>query len=313
MKTLLVTGAAGFIGSHLCAKLLEMGHRVIGVDDMSNGSMKNIQALSENENFIFRFVNVSVLEYYADFLDSFKIDAVFHLAANSDISVNDPTTEFRHTFISTYNVLEYCRDKGIKELIFSSSGSVYGETVGQISELYGPLLPISHYAAAKLSSEAFISAYSHMYGIKSWILRFPNVVGGHATHGAIYDFVRMLLKNPDILEVLGDGKQTKPYLYIDDLINAVMFLWENTAETVNLYNIAGTGETTVKEIAEAVVEAGWINAEIKYTGGDRGWKGDVPKYSCDAGKLKKLGWKNEYDSLSAVKKAIKDIIHETEI
>jgi UDP-glucose 4-epimerase len=313
MKTLLVTGAAGFIGSHLCEKLLNMGHRVIGVDDMSNGSMKNVQAFSENENFIFHFMNVSVLEYYVDFLDSFKIDAVFHLAANSDISVCDPTTEFRHTFMSTYSILEYCRDKGIKEFIFSSSGSVYGETTGMISELYGPLVPISHYAAAKLSSEAFISAYSHMYGIKSWILRFPNVVGGHATHGAIYDFVRMLRKNPDVLEVLGDGSQRKPYLYVKDLVSAIMFLWEKTGETVNLFNIAGTGETTVKEIANEVVEAMGTNATIIYTGGDRGWLGDVPKYSCDAGKLKKLGWKNEYDSLSSVKKAIKDIIHETEI
>lgn len=311
MKRILVTGAAGFIGTHLCEKLLEEGHLVFGIDNLSMG-YKYLKHLEEKKNFTFRYMNVSALEYYLGVLDGYRIDTVFHLAANSDISVSDPRIEFYNTFNTTYNILEYCRTREIKEIVFTSSGSVYGETTGQIPESYGPLLPISHYAAAKLSSEAFISSYAHMYDMKAWILRFPNVVGGHATHGAIFDFVNRIRKNPDILEVLGDGRQSKPYLYIDDLIDAVLFLWENTYGNVNLYNIAGIGETTVREIAESVVKQMRTHTKIIYMGGDRGWKGDVPTYRCDNRKLLDMGWRPEHDSLGSVKKAIKDIIYETE-
>jgi len=312
MKTILVTGAAGFIGSHLCAKLLEDGFQVIGVDNLFLGDLKNIEPLRKYEFFHWRFMNVYCLDYYFDFLDKYNIDTVFHLAANSDISLSNAEIEHKNTFLTTYNILEYCRKKGIKEILFSSSGAVYGETTGYIPETYGPLLPISHYAATKLASEAYICAYASMYDIKSWILRFPNVVGGHATHGAIFDFINRIRENPKVLDVLGDGTQKKPYLYIKDLIGAIDFIWKNASENVNLYNIAGMGETTVAEIAESVIKEMKTDTIINYKGGDRGWKGDVPQYRCDTKKLFDLGWKPQYDSFNSVINAIKDIINETE-
>jgi UDP-glucose 4-epimerase len=190
---------------------------------------------------------------------------------------------------------------------------VYGEPLvnDAIPETFGPCLPISHYAAAKLASEAFISSYSSMHDIKAWICRFPNVIGEHATHGAILDFINKIRKNPDVLEVLGDGSQTKPYLYVKDLVDAVLFIWKNADDVINLYNIAGIGLTSVKEIAEMVITQMGTNTKIQYTGGDRGWKGDSPYYYPDISKLDKLGWMPTFDSSSSVELSIKNILDET--
>lgn len=303
MNKILVCGAAGFIGSHLCEKLLSE-YKVVGIDNFSLGRKENINHLRSNKNFTFHQVDILSKEFENIFrIHSF--DAIFHLAANSDIQSSDAKKDFQNTLSTTLVVLEKCRVRGIKQIIFTSSGSVYGETKKIVKEDFGGQ-PISFYAAAKLSSEAFISVYSSMYDIQSWICRFPNVVGEHATHGAIFDFINQKSK---ILKVLGDGTQTKPYMYVKDLIDAMLFIWKNAKEQVNVYNIAGIGETSVKEIAEMVLKQ-TEGKEIVYSGGDRGWPGDVPKYKCDTSKLTKLGWTAKRTSSDAVKIAVKKIYNE---
>ena len=193
--------------------------------------------------------------------------------------------------------------RNIKQFIFTSSGAVYGETHKTLKENDGPLFPISHYGAAKLSSEAFISSYSSMYGIQSWICRLPNVIGERMTHGAIFDFKNRLKVAPNILQVYGDGSQTKPYMYVKDCVDAILFIWKNAKERLNYFNLSGVGQTSVKEIAEMV--AG--DAQVVYKGGDRGWNGDVPYYNCDVSKLSQLGWVPKRDSLDAVKLTIKKL------
>lgn len=303
---ILVTGAAGFIGSHLCEVLLKE-HKVVGIDNFLLGNKENISHLRSNKDFTFHQVDITNAKELENVFRTHTFDAVFHLAANSDISSGDAHRDFLNTLCTTLMLLEKCRLKGVKDLIFTSSGSVYGETKDYCKEDH-QCEPISHYAAAKLSSEAFIRSYSEMYGIRSFICRFPNVVGEHATHGAIFDFIKKLKVNSSLLTVLGDGNQTKPYMYVLDLIDAMLFIWKNAKETVNLYNISGIGETSVKEIAEMVIKEMKLDAQIVYQNTDRGWIGDVPFYRCDASKLGSLGWIPKVKSSDAVKKAIKKIL-----
>lgn len=312
-KRILVSGAAGFIGSHLCKRLLDEGYRVTGIDNLSNGKIEFIEELKKHDNFDFVYITLSSFDGYYKFHDEHKFDVIFHLAANSEISNSDPYIEYRDTFSTTHTLLEYCRRNDVKEFIFTSSGSVYGEAYkqsGLIAENYGPLMPISHYAAAKLASEAFISSYSYNHGIKSWICRLPNVIGPHATHGVILDFINKIKANPDELEVLGDGTQTKPYMHVSDVIDAMLFIWRNANDQVNFYNIAGIGTTLVKTIAEQVIKAMGTRTLIRFTGGDRGWQSDSPKYFPDNRKLGQLGYKIEVHSTAAVIQSIKEIINE---
>lgn len=312
-KVIAVTGASGFIGSHLCERLVEK-YKVIGLDNLSQGNLNNLKNLKNHPNFKFYFCDVEYLRTYCHIIRENKFDVIFHLAANSDISVSDPNIEHNHTFETTYELLEYARLNGVKEFLFASSGSIYGEaykkTDKPIDEDFGALMPISHYAAAKLASEAFISSYSFNYDISSWIFRFPNIIGEHATHGVIIDFINKIKANPDELEVLGDGSQTKPYLYVKDLIDAMLFIWENADEPLNYYNISGIGTTSVAEIARMAIAEMGTKTKIRYTGGDRGWKSDSPKYTPDTKKLTDLGWIPNMTSNEAVSYSIKQILKE---
>jgi UDP-glucose 4-epimerase len=299
MRKILVTGGAGFIGSHLCEKLLSE-HRVVCIDNLSTGRKENIAQLRSNKNFTFHQVDILDQKSFENVFRTHTLDVIFHLAANSDIQSGDPQSNFRDTFASTCVVLEKCRIRGIKELIFASSGAIYGETKGKINEDYGPLLPISHYAAAKLSSEAFISSYSSMYDIKSFICRLPSVIGEKVTHGILYDFME---KKGKKLKVLGDGNQTKPYMYVKDLVDAMIFIWQNAKEKINYFNIAGLGQTSVREIAEMYVEK--TGQEIEYAGGEKGWIGDVTFYDPSITKLGELGWVPKRTSNKSVEYAIK--------
>lgn len=312
MKNILVTGGAGFIGNHLCEALLYRGHSVVAFDNLSLGKEFNIERLLVNEKF--KFVKGDILnpEEFGEIFENNKFDTIFHFAANSDIgnSWHDPSTDYRNTFQTTIAVLEAARVNEIKEIVFPSTGAVYGDTDLAVKEETGPLIPISHYGAAKLSSEAFLTAYEHNYGIKVWINRFPNVVGEYATHGAIFDFINKLKKNPEELEVLGNGQQIKPYIYVKEIIDAILFTWENAKENVNVYNIGVDSQTRVADIAEMVIELVSPEAKIKYTGGDRGWVGDVSKFRYDFTKLKNLGWQPKLSSNEAVKKAIEKILEQ---
>jgi len=297
MKKILVSGCAGFIASHLAEKLLEE-YKVVGIDNLSLGKKENIYHLRSNPNFTFHVCEILNPKELENIFRIHSFDSIFHLAACSDISKGIPLHDLQNTFATTYALLEKCRIRGIKEFLFTSSGAVYGETNEAVKENYGPLLPISHYGAAKLASEAFISSYSSMYGIKSWLLRLPNVVGERMTHGAIFDFKNQIKNGAKELHVLGDGSQTKPYMYVKDLIDAMIFIYKNANEQINYFNIAGKGRTSVKEIAEM------FGVPVNYSGGDRGWVGDSPQYDCDISKLKVLGWVPKRNSIEAVKKTI---------
>lgn len=275
------------------------------VDNFLLGSEKNISHLRGNSRFRFSCVDVSRAEELAPIINGNNFDCIFHLAANSDISRShdDPSVDFQNTFMTTYVVLEAMRQSKIPQIVFASTSAVYGEAKGPIAESYGPLLPISHYGASKLASEAYISSYSANYGIQAWIARFPNVVGERATHGAVFDFAKKLKYNQDVLEVLGNGAQIKPYLHVDDLITAILLAWAKLKDPVNIFNVGGVTRTTAQRIAEIVVEESALPAEIRYTGGDRGWIGDVPAVEYDTTKISQLGWVPELDSEAAVRRA----------
>ena len=232
------------------------------------------------------------------------------MAANSDIAKShvNPDVDFNNTLTTTYNVLLAMKEYNVKNIVFASTSAIYGDTGVSVSEDFGPLFPISHYGASKLASEAYISSFCENYGFKAWITRFPNVVGERATHGAIYDFIKKLKKNPNELEVLGNGTQIKPYLYVKDLVEAILLIWKSTNEKINYFNLGVETRTTVKEIAEMVIDEMGLNAVIKYTGGNRGWVGDVPTFSYSLDKIHTLGWNPKVTSNEAVRKSIRYIL-----
>ena len=303
---ILVTGGAGFIGSHLCDVLIADGHNVTVVDNLILGKVENIEHLINNPNF--RFLREDLNNGHAMdmiFMDG-EFDMVYHLAANSDIQKGgkDPMVDYQLTFNTTFNVLQMMKKYEVKKFFFASTSAIYGETYDVLNEDYGPLKPVSNYGAGKLASEAFISAFASTYHIQTWITRFPNVVGERFTHGVIYDFIHKLQKNPNELEVLGNGEQCKPYVYVKDLVAGIQFVINNSNEPYNVYMLGSDTRTKVKEIAAMVIEEMGLNASIRYTGGDRGWVGDVPEFRYDLTKVNNLGWKASYDSNGAVRKAI---------
>ncbi len=311
MMDILITGGAGFIGSHLCDYLIRgKDKRLTIVDNLSLGRNENISHLTGTGNV--RFFEQDILDErkMSQLFEKEQYDIVFHMAANSDIAKShaEPGIDLNNTFMTTYTVLNLMRQYDVKKIVFASSSAIYGETTETLTEDYGPLLPLSHYGAAKLASEAFISSFAENYGMQAWIVRFPNVAGERSTHGVIFDFIAKLRKDPRTLEVLGDGEQYKPYLYVKDLVEAILFICENSKEKVNCFNVGVGSRTKVKDIARMVVEEMGLHAEIKYTGGDRGWIGDVPEFSYDLSRIHALGWKAKISSDEAVRKSIRYIL-----
>jgi len=312
-KKYLVTGGAGFIGSHLVDSLLEDGNFVVAVDNLSLGRKANIFEASKSSNFVFIEEDLLHLDALITIFTKYHFDTVFHLAANSAIekSIVDPSIDLNMTFMTTYNVLMAMKKINVKKIVFSSTSAIYGQTSGVgVDENYGPLLPASHYGAAKLASEAFIASFCENYDMQAWLLRFPNVCGERTTHGILHDFIIKLKKNPLELEVLGDGEQEKPYLYVKDLIEAIIFVYNNSDDQINYYNLGVEEPTKVVKIAEMVIAAMGLNTTITFTGGDRGWVGDVPRFIYNLDKIHKLGWKSKYSSDDAVKLAINQILKE---
>lgn len=307
---ILVTGGAGFIGSHLIDKLLEEGNTVVAVDNLSLGRLENISsALNKSQFSFFEFDLLDKDKLFKLFSEE-SFDVVFHLAANSDIAVShlNPNVDLERTFLTTYNVLLAMKEFNVKNIVFASTSAIYGEAQNSVKENFGPLFPTSHYGASKLASEAFISSFCENYGISAWITRFPNVVGERATHGVIFDFINKLRKNSKELLVLGDGEQIKPYLYVKDLIEAILFVYKNSNQKINFFNIGVETRTKVKEIAQMVIEEMNLDSEIVYSGGDRGWIGDVPEFSYNLDKIHALGWNAKITSNEAVRKSIQYIL-----
>jgi UDP-glucose 4-epimerase len=305
-----VTGGAGFIGSHLVDILIKKGHTITTYDNLSSGKKEYIE--HHNNNKSFRFVKADLLDKDRVVEEIQNHEVIFHIAANPHVRLGETQTDLdlKYETIATYNVLEAMRTHDIKQIVFSSSSVVYGETtVPALPEAYGPLLPISLYGAGKLASEGLISAFCGTFDFQAWMFRFANVVGIHGTHGVIVDFINKLRKNPNSLEILGDGKQCKPYLHVTDCVNGILFGFEHAQEQMNLYNLGCDTNTTVTRIAELVVEEMNLeNVSFTYTGGKRGWKGDVPRFQLDITKMKHLGWTPSYSSDEAVRQAIRELL-----
>jgi len=305
-----VTGGAGFIGSHLVDKLVDRGDLVTVYDNLSSGNKEFIENHIEQNK-------VNLIE--ADLLDLERVikeikdhDVVFHIAANPFVRLGEKQTrlDLEQGVIATYNILEGMRQNNIKKIVFSSSSVVYAETPPiAIPETYGPTLPISLYGAGKLGAEGLISAFCGTFGFQAWIYRFANVVGIRGTHGVIVDFIEKLNKNPKELEILGDGKQQKPYLHALDIVDGIIYGFEHSNDQINLFNLGVDSNTTVTRIAEMIVEEmGLKDVKFNYTGGERGWAGDVPRFQLSTEKMKKLGWKPRYSSDEAVRKAIRETL-----
>lgn len=309
-EKVLVTGGAGFIGSHLVDKLIARDNEVVVLDNLSLGRLNNLEDARKSAKFKFVQFDILEKEKLFELFKKEKFDVVFHMAANSDIAKShaNPNIDFDNTFQTTYCVLLAMKEFNVKNIVFASTSAIYGETSEKIDENFGPLFPVSHYGASKLASEAFISSFCENYGIQAWITRFPNVVGERATHGVIWDFIKKLKKNPSELEVLGNGEQFKPYLYVKDLVDAILFTFDKTDEKINFYNLGVESRTKVKDIAKMVVKEMGLDSKIVYTGGDRGWIGDVPEFDYDLSKIHALGWEAKISSDEAVLKSVKYIL-----
>lgn len=311
MAKIFVTGGAGFIGSNLCGFLLKRGHAVTAYDNLLLGRREFLRDFKGNPRF--RFVKADLLDKKRLFKEIKGHDCVFHMAANSDIGQGAKYTDLDLNIgtIATYNVLEGMRLKGIGKIVFASSSAIYGDSprIMPTPEDYGPLFPISFYGASKLACEALISAFCHNYGIRAWIYRFANIIGRNGTHGAACDFVARLIEDPTRLRVLGDGAQAKPYLHVSDCVEGIWFGYTHAKEELNYFNLAVAGATTVRRIAERVIrEMGLPRTKIEYTGGMRGWRGDVPQVRLDGKKLARLGWGASRTSDKAVELGVGELV-----
>ena len=308
---ILVTGGAGFVGSHIVDRLMETGCEIVVFDNFSSGHIDFIDKHFDKNGF-------SLIE--GDLLNTRKIEMacddvnfVYHTAANPDVRLDamDTKVYFDQNITATYNLLEAMRKNNIPNIVFISTSTIYGEAKTiPTPEEYGPLAPISLYGASKLACEALITSYSHTFDIHSWIFRFANIVGNRNTHGIIADFIKKLKENPKHLEILGDGRQSKSYLHISECVDAIMFAMEHSSEHVNILNIGYEDTIDTTQIAKIVVnEMGYKDVEFNFIGGKRGWKGDVPQMQLSIEKLKNLGWIPLLTSEDSVRKTARSSIY----
>lgn len=307
---IIVTGGAGFIGSHLVDRLLSGGNEVTVIDNLSSGRMEFLEQNIANPDF--KFIELDLLETGKLKKAIQGTDFIYHLAANPDVRLGaeDTKIHLEQNVIATYNLLEAMRINKQKNIVFTSTSTVYGEaTVIPTPENYGPLIPISLYGASKLACEALITSYCGSFDMNSWIFRFANIVGERGTHGIIVDFIEKLRNNPETLEILGDGQQRKSYIHVSDCIDAILYAVNNSHEFVNIFNIGSIDTINSTEIGEIVVKVmGLRNVKFSYTGGKRGWKGDVPRMLLSIGKLRELGWKPSYNSKNSVVAAVRSAL-----
>ncbi len=296
--------------------MLAEGHRVTVYDNLSTGRREAIGQHLQSPDCHF---------IEADLLDVERLgqaiaghDLVWHLAANTDIrhGIDRTDADLKNCVIATWNVLEAMRVAGIRQLLFASSGVVYGDVnQSPLLESAGPLLPVSLYAAGKLSGEAFISAYCFMFGFHAWMFRFANVIGRGTRHGVVYDFIQKLRRTPEELEVLGDGNQVKPYFLVEECVDAMLFAYRQitltTEHPCDVFNLGPASYTSVRTIADIVRrEMSLPDAQIRYTGGRTGWAGDAPIIRMGVDKMASHGWKATHTSDEAVQIAARELIDE---
>jgi len=298
---MLVTGAAGFIGSHLCERLLDDGHEVLGIDNLSAGLLSN---LPRNEHFKFRKLDIRDEKSMLPIAKG--TDYLFHLAADPLVkeSAERPVDSFEINARGALNLLESARKHGVKGFAFTSTSAVYGDAVVFPTPEDYPIEPISNYAASKISAESYVSSYSSTYGIKGTVLRYANIYGPRSTHGVMHDFYFKLKKDPGELFILGNGKQSKSYLYVSDCVEATVLAPRRQKTKFGVFNVGSDTTASVDEIAEEISSLMRLKPKRKYAGGKRGWVGDVPKMRLDVRRLKKLGWKPKISLREGMRKYI---------
>jgi len=310
---ILVTGGAGFIGSHIVDRLVGDGYRVRVVDNLSSGRIENIKHHLESNSIELIIGDLKDPQVALRAVEG--VDTVFHFAANPEVRVSttNPEIHFNENIVATFNLLEAMRRKNMKELVFASSSSVYGEPEEIPVDENAPIRPVSVYGASKAACEALIHAYTKLYGVKAVVLRYANVVGPRLRHGVVWDFINKLLKNPTELEILGDGKQVRSYIYIDDAIEATIIAWRRTEASYEVYNIASEDWITVDEVAEEVIKAmglGNVKKVYKPVLHGVGWTGDVKKIALKVDKIKKLGFKPTMSSREATRITARRLLEE---
>ncbi|MFB6153777.1 MAG: NAD-dependent epimerase/dehydratase family protein [Halodesulfurarchaeum sp.] len=299
-----VTGGAGFVGSHLADGLLERGATVTVVDDLSNGDASWVPAGATLIEGDLTDPGVAREAIGPD------VDVVFHFAAGKDVNDPNPREQFEANTAMTLNVLERMEAVGVSNLAYTSSSTVYGEAPMPTPEDYPPA-PISMYGASKLAEEGLISRYVHAADLTAWVFRFANIVGPHLQPGSvIVDFIQKLQDDPETLEILGDGRQEKSYMHVDDCIDAMVHVVEEAGGTRNIFNLGTRTTTSVNRIADIVSAAMDVDPVYQYTGGDRGWTGDVPKMRLSIEKLEALGWEPTQTSDGAVERATRELLEE---
>src|SRR5579883_1057362 len=306
-----VIGGAGFIGSHLVELLVERGPVTV-FDDLSVGRPEFIASALAGGRA--QLVRGSALDLDALAAAARQHDVLFHLAANPEArwGLQRTRLDLEQGTIATYNALEAARINGIKRFVFSSSGTVYGDVAEPCGERDLGHLPISLYGASKLAGEAMLSAFGECFGVEGFVCRFGNVVGPRGTHGAILDFCNKLKAHPEYLDVLGDGRQAKPYLHVTDCVAGLLFVLDNAkGEQPAIYNLAPPDSTSVRRIAELCVAASpYKSARIEYGSGARGWPGDVPRSLLKPDKLAALGFRVRHTSDDAVRLAVAEVARE---
>ena len=308
----LVTGGAGFIGSHLIDRLVSRGDTVVVIDNLSSGNLDFIQNHLDSGKV--SLVKGDITNYQ-DVLSAMSgIECVFHLAANPDIRLGTKITDtdLQQGTIATYNIVEAMRVEGVNKIAFASSSVVYGEDAPMPTpENHGPCLPISLYGASKQAGEGLISSWVGTFGFQAWIFRFANIIGTRGTHGVIFDFIHKLKADPSRLEVLGNGLQEKSYMEVGDCVDGILHVMANSNDSLNLFNLGSHDTASVRRIAEIVVEeTGCTGASIEYTGGDRGWAGDIPRAMLAIDKMLEIGFDVNYNSEEAIRHTARALIEE---
>tara|TARA_B110000438_G_scaffold49109_1_gene49561 strand:- start:4264 stop:5223 length:960 start_codon:yes stop_codon:yes gene_type:complete len=311
---IVITGGAGFIGSHLTQKLIEENNEVVVLDNLSTGNKLNLNSFIGKKKF--KLIVEDLRNIKSNYLKD--TDTVFHMAADPEVRTgfSDPKLAYDQNIKNTFELLENIRKSNIKQFIFASSSVVYGEPeIIPTPETFGPLCPISVYGGTKLACEGLISSYCNNYGIKGTIVRFANVVGSRARHGVIWDFIKKLKKNQKKLEVLGNGKQSKSYIHVNDCVSGLLFSANHTKKKIDIFNLGNKDMVNVLDIASIVCKTMKLEkVDIVTSGGTddgRGWIGDVREMNLDISKLNNLGWNPIQNSQASVKRAALELFSES--
>ena len=300
-KRLVVTGGAGFVGSHLCERLQD-DNDIVVVDDFSNSKREWVPDGVELVEGDLRNDAVAAEAITAD------VDGVFHFAADKNAAA-DTTDQYRQNNELTTTVVERMDEVGVSNIAFTSSSTVYGEAPRPTPEDFAPLEPISIYGASKLGEESLLSVYANSHDFNVWVYRFANIVGPRLQLGAVIpDFIEKIREAPESLEILGDGRQEKSYMHVDDCIDAMCHIVEHADDDLNVYNLGTRTTTSVTTIADIISDEMGVDPSYEYTGGDRGWVGDVPRMRLSIEKLAAMGWEPEGSSDDAVRRATRELL-----